>query len=189
MDNHWLLQRLVEQSCDLAILFLDLSGRIIGWGGGAAYVFGYEAAEIVGRPSAMLFIPGDREAGLDRHEIEVARNTGSAEDDRWMQRKDGSKFWATGVLTAIRDEAGEVAGFAKVLRNRTDLKEQIEGLRARVIELDQSGRRKDVFISTLSHELRGPLARGERKVLHGRMYLFPGDRDEGLRRYRADFEH
>ena len=158
MDTDRLLHRLVEQSCDLAIVFLDPGGQIVRWSGGAAFVFGYEADEIVGRPAGALFPSEDRQAGMDRHEIAVARIAGASEDDRWMQRKDGSLFWATGVLTSVEDESGNVIGFVKVLRNRTDLKEHVDGWKARVQALEHALHRKDVFISTLSHELRGPLA-------------------------------
>jgi signal transduction histidine kinase len=75
-----------------------------------------------------------------------------------MSRPDGSNFWATGALMALRDDAGRVVGFGKILRNRTDLREQIETLRNRVEALETADQRKDVFLSTLAHELRNPLA-------------------------------
>jgi two-component system CheB/CheR fusion protein len=158
MDTQLFMQRLVEQSCDLAITFLDPSGRIIVWSGGAEYVFGYRGDEAEGQPAGILFVPKDREAGVDRHEQALAAAAGSAEDDRWMQRKDGSQFWANGVLTSIKDPSGGLLGFVKILRNRTDLKEQLEVSHARGQRLEESVRRKEVFLSTLSHELRAPLA-------------------------------
>jgi two-component system CheB/CheR fusion protein len=75
-----------------------------------------------------------------------------------MLRKDGSRFWATGALISLRDPDGNLLGFAKIMRNRTDLKEQIETLRNYAVRMDQEARRRDVFLSTLSHELRNPLA-------------------------------
>jgi PAS domain S-box-containing protein len=158
VDSERLLHRLVAQSSDIAIVFVDPGGRITGWSGGAAYVFGYAPEEVVGGPAAVLFPAEDREAGVDRHEMDLAKTAGAAEDDRWMRKKDGSTFWANGVLTAVRDEDGSLLGYVKLLRNRTDLKEQVEGWRARVLALEQSIQRKDIFLSTLSHELRGPLA-------------------------------
>ena len=158
MDQDRLLLGLVDQSCDFAIVFLDTGGTIVGWSRGAEYVFGHSEADAVGKPAGILFTAQDRAAGLDIHEMQVASQVGAAEDDRWMERADGSLFWAVGVLTAIKDESGRLLGYVKMLRNRTDLKEQLEGLRSQVAALEQSGSRKDVFISTLSHELRGPLA-------------------------------
>src|SRR5690606_10053109 len=77
---------------------------------------------------------------------------------RWLQRADGSRFWAIGVLLPLRDASGEIAGFAKVVRNRTDIREQLDVLRNRAEAAEVESRRKDVFLSTLSHELRNPLA-------------------------------
>src|SRR5512138_1546187 len=89
MHAGFLVQRLLEQSCDLAIVLLDPAGQITSWSGGAEFVFGYRPGEVEGRPAAILFLPKDREAGIDRHEQALAAASGSAEDDRWMQRKDG----------------------------------------------------------------------------------------------------
>jgi PAS domain S-box-containing protein len=153
-----LYRRLLEQTCDFAIAFLDLDGTVIQWSGGGEFVFGYPRVEVEGKNFSLLFVPEDREGGVDRHEIAVARTAGSAEDDRWMQRKDGSRLWVNGVLTAIKGDEDEVIGYVKVMRNRTDLREQSDELRSQVQALKQALHRKDVFISTLSHELRGPLA-------------------------------
>jgi signal transduction histidine kinase len=88
----------------------------------------------------------------------TARVNSTAEDDRWLERGDGSRFWATGLMVALRDNDGKLLGFGKILRSRTDLWEQVETLRNRIDDLDATSRRKDVFLSTLSHELRNPLA-------------------------------
>jgi two-component system CheB/CheR fusion protein len=79
-------------------------------------------------------------------------------NDRWLLRSDGSRFWASGSTTALRDDEGNVIGFGKTLRNRTDLKEQIETLRNRAEALMKADEHKNIFLSTLSHELRNPLA-------------------------------
>ena len=75
-----------------------------------------------------------------------------------MGRQDGSRFWAAGVLTAVRDEGGRLLGFGKVLRNRTDMREQLDTLRNQAQALTDANYQKDAFLSTLSHELRNPLA-------------------------------
>jgi PAS domain S-box-containing protein len=153
-----LLGLTAEQSLGHAILLLDPGGRITWWSPGAEHIFGYAADEILGQSAAWLFVAEDNEKGLAEHEMAVAIEHGSAEDDRWQLRRDGSRFWASGALIALRDPDGSLIGFAKVLRNRTDLKEQLETLRNQAVQAHQEARRRDVFLSTLSHELRNPLA-------------------------------
>jgi PAS domain S-box-containing protein len=157
-DTATLLRLLAEQTREHAIIILDTESRIQWWNGGAERIFGITTEEAIGQPLSRLF-PADQVAiGAPELEIAVARTDSPAEDDRWLVRKDGSTFWAIGVLTALRDERGELVGFGKVLRNRTDLREQVETLRNQVGALELSHRHKDEFLSMLSHELRNPLA-------------------------------
>jgi PAS domain S-box-containing protein len=152
-----LLTLLAEQSAEHAIIFIDLEGRVTWWSPGAERIFGMPASEIVGQDMSRLFTEGQVAQGVPQHEIAVASAGSAAEDDRWLQRADGSRFWAIGVLMPLRGEGGEVIGFAKLLRNRTDIKEQLESLRNRADAAAAASRRKDIFLSTLSHELRNPL--------------------------------
>lgn len=152
-----LLQRLVEQSRDHALILLDPGGRILEWLAGSERMFGYTAAEMVGQTMERLFTPEDLKFGAALHEREVAKSVGKGEDDRWLVRKDGTRIWVTGVLTALRD--GErVIGFGKVLRDRTDLRTQIEALENRAAALAASNERRRLFLSKLAHELRNPLS-------------------------------
>jgi two-component system CheB/CheR fusion protein len=153
-----LLRMLGEQSGEHVVLLFDPSGRITWANPGAERTFGYPPGELPGMEGVALFVPEDVEGGLARHEIEVALRNGIAEDDRWQRRRDGSRFWAVGALVALHDEAGRVVALAKLLRDRTDLKEQLEALRNHATALAEGARRKDAFLSTLSHELRNPLA-------------------------------
>lgn len=153
-----LLRLLMDQMKEHALLLVDPGGIITWWSGGAELVFGLDKREAVGRSFSILFTPEDQSAGIPDYELAVARTQGTAEDDRWMGRLDGSRFWATGVLTAARDGDGRVLGFGKVLRNRTDLREQLDTLRNQAQALTDANYQKDVFLSTLSHELRNPLA-------------------------------
>jgi PAS domain S-box-containing protein len=153
-----LLRLLVEQSDEHAILFLDLEGRVTWWSPGAERIFGIPASEIVGQHGSRLFTEEQVAEGVPEHELAVAEKGSAAQDDRWLVRANGSRFWAIGVLLPLCDERGELIGFAKVLRNRTDLKEQLESLRNQAESASASNRRKDIFLSTLSHELRNPLA-------------------------------
>lgn len=177
-----LLTMLTEQSREHALLLIGLTRRVAWASPGAEYIFGYAPGTMVGLEAAVLFVPEDVERGLASHEFEVATRNGTAEDDRWQQRADGSRFWAVGALIALRDDAGRVEAYAKLLRDRTDLKEQIETLRNHALALDQSARRKDAFLSTLSHELRNPLAPLTNAMQLIRMASAPGsDIDYPLR--------
>jgi two-component system CheB/CheR fusion protein len=153
-----LLRLLPRQSKAHAVILLDTAGRVVEWSAGAEEIFGYATAEMIGQTITGLFAPEDVSRGLHDHELGVARADGAAEDDRWMVRKDGSRFWASGVMAALRDEDGQLVGFGKVLRDRTDLRGQVEALENRVAALLQADQRKNLFLGTLAHELRNPLA-------------------------------
>jgi PAS domain S-box-containing protein len=152
-----LLRLLLSQAEEHAIIFLDTKGCIVGWLAGAESVFGYTADEIVNTPFSALFTPEDLEKGVPQFELDVANANCPAEDDRWMLRKDGLRFWATGVLTPLRSADASLVGYAKILRNRTDLKQQLESLENRLSKLQKAAHRQKAFIGTLAHELRNPL--------------------------------
>ena len=149
---------LIEGAMDYAIFLIDPEGRISSWNPGAERVFGYKQDEIVGQPLARIFTPEDIEAGEPGQELQTATTSNRSEDERWQVRKDGGRFWAQGVLTALRDEQGNLRGFAKVLRDRTDMKELQETLRLRAESLIENDERKNQFLAVLVHELRNPLA-------------------------------
>jgi two-component system CheB/CheR fusion protein len=157
-DLDHLLHRLLDQTQDHATLLLDREGRIVWWSCGAEHVFGMKAEEVIGRPASLIFTPEDIERGLADHELVTARAGTSADDDRWLKRGDGTRFWATGVMIGLRDDDGRLIGFGKILRDRTDTREQMDTLRNQLVASEARSRRKDIFLTTLSHELRGPLA-------------------------------
>ncbi|HYG56237.1 MAG TPA: PAS domain-containing sensor histidine kinase [Burkholderiales bacterium] len=149
---------MLAQSEDYALFLMDAEGTITDWYHGAEHIFGFTAEEIVGQSARRLFNKEDLDRGAADHEMEVARTTRRAEDDRWHVRKDGTLFWGSGVLIALYDAAGRMAGYAKVVRNRTDVKAQTEALENQVRALEASAERTRVFLGTLAHELRNPLA-------------------------------
>lgn len=110
---------LVENVHDHAIFPLDGAGNIAGWNRGAARMVGYEAGEIVGWPYAQLCSPESTTGGELEGELRLARSEGQAASRRWYVRRDGARFWADGVLTAMRDERGQVSGFTQLLRDTT----------------------------------------------------------------------
>lgn len=153
-----LLTRLLLQNGDYGLILWGTDFRITGWHMGATRIFGYAADEIVGLPAEVLFTPEDASIGQERFEAEVAARCGASENARWMIRKDGVRFWATGVLMPLTDDEGRLAGYAKIVRNQTDLRGQITALENQLAGLREAERRKDEFLGRLAHELRNPLA-------------------------------
>lgn len=111
---------LVQSVKDYAILMLDPSGRVTSWNEGAQRIKGYTAEEIVGRSFTTFYDEDAVASGFPQYELDTAAATGRFEDESWRVRKDGSRFWANVVITALRDEQGELVGFAKVTRDLTE---------------------------------------------------------------------
>jgi PAS domain S-box-containing protein len=153
-----LLALLFDRVEEYSLFFLTPDGRVSHWFPGAEHVYGYTAAEIVGQSGSKLFNEDDRRRGADQYELELARTLGRSEDDRWHVRKDGTLFWGSGVMFALHDAAGALIAFAKLSRNRTDVKTQTETLENRVKGLTGREERNKTFLATLAHELRNPLS-------------------------------
>jgi two-component system CheB/CheR fusion protein len=153
-----LLYLLAEQSSEHAFILVDPEGRITWWSLGAENIFGTRSSDILGQSISVIFTPEDLQNGIPAQELEMARSTGKAEDDRWQLRSDGSRFWATGIMIPLRDAEGKLLGFGKVIRNRTDLKEQLELLRSQLEASGAAEKQTSAFLGTLAHELRNPLA-------------------------------
>jgi PAS domain S-box-containing protein len=149
---------MVENVEDIAIFAMDLAGRIVHWNVGAAHILGYESAEILGQPLERIFMPDDVAAGAPQQELREAAAMGRAADERWHVRKDGSTFWALGIVVPLRDGSGEHVGYGKFLRDRTDLKQLQETLLAQNETLKQADEAKNLFLAALAHELRNPLS-------------------------------
>lgn len=123
-----LLDLFLSTTEDYGIIFLDPDGRVRRWSRGAERLFGFRPDEVEGTPALQIFVPPDRQAGVPEIELQVARDQGRAEDERWHVRKDGSRFWASGVMVALR-ENGVLQGFAKVVRDFTDRRQLEEAVR------------------------------------------------------------
>ena len=146
-----LWQVITANVTDYAIFMLSAEGKIATWNAGAERILGYTESEIIGHDFAEIFTPADHNKEQPQTELRLARERGRAEDERWHVRKDGSTFWASGVVTPLWDKNGGLRGFAKVLRDITHRKHLEEQLR-------EENRRKDEFLAMLSHELRNPLS-------------------------------
>ena len=120
---------LVEQVRDYAIFMVDSDGRVTTWNEGVRRLLGYDEREFLHEPGAILFTPEDRAKGEPERELQTAAQTGHASDDRWLVRKDGSRFWATGSTARVNDQAGKLIGYSKVFRDRTQEKEAQDRLR------------------------------------------------------------
>jgi PAS domain S-box-containing protein len=123
------LRLLVEDVKDYAIFRLDPQGRVASWNAGAQRMKGYQAEEIIGQHFSRFYPPEDVERGKTAHELTVAAEEGRFEDEGWRARKDGSRFWANVVITALRGPAGDLVGFSKVTRDITARKQAEEALR------------------------------------------------------------
>ena len=113
---------MVKSVTDHAVIGIDLEGRILSWNAGAEIIFGYVKEDIVEKHFSILFTPEDRQSGVPERELENARTRGSAGDFRWQLRKDGSRFWASGFVNPLRDEAGNLIGCVKVVHDATEKK-------------------------------------------------------------------
>jgi PAS domain S-box-containing protein len=123
------LRLLVQGTTEYAIFMLDPQGRIATWNAGAERHKGYKAHEIIGQHFTRFYPQEAVERGWPAHELKVAQAEGRFEDEGWRLRKDGSQFWANVVITALRDEHGELRGFSKVTRDLTARKQAEESLR------------------------------------------------------------
>jgi PAS domain S-box-containing protein len=122
-------RNLIAQVKDYAIFTTDPRGVIATWNEGCKNVLGFDQDEFVNEHIKMLFTPEAVASGAADKEMEVAIKKGSASDDRWMMRNDGERFWCSGITTAVRDEAGNLTGFVKVMRDLTERKQLEEHLR------------------------------------------------------------
>ncbi|WP_028732709.1 hybrid sensor histidine kinase/response regulator [Rhizobium leguminosarum] len=131
-------RRLVQGVSDYAIYMLDPDGNVSSWNFGAERIKGYRPQEIIGRHFSTFYTPEDREAGLPETALSLARAEGRFEREGWRVRKDGSRFWASVVIDVIRDDDGDVLGFAKITRDITEKMETQRALEQAREELFQS---------------------------------------------------
>ena len=168
----------IEKVRDYGIFALDQNGMVTSWNLGAERIKGWRAEDILGRHFSS-FYPSETRDYLPEEMLERARKNGSAEDEGWRVRKDGSRFWANVVITALRDERGKLRGFAKVTRDITERRRSEEALKAAREEAEAASRAKSEFLSRTSHELRTPL-----NAILGFGQLLEIDEDDFARNHR-----
>lgn len=140
----------VESVVDYAFILFDPECRVAAWNIGAERVLGYTSNEIIGQSGAVFFVPEDRESGEFERELAAALRDGRADDERWHIRKDGSRFRASGTLTALRGPQNQVIGFAKVMRDVT-AREQAR------LNTEQALRERMVILKEVHHRVKNNL--------------------------------
>ena len=149
--NEEIFRRLVTTVGEYAIFMLDVEGNVISWNAGAQRIKGYRESEIVGQSFRRFYPPEEQATGHPEHNLEVALREGSFAEEGWRIRNDGSRFWASVVITPVYDEAGRHLAFAKVTRDQTESREH-EKERQRAIAQQAH------LLSVTAHELRNPTA-------------------------------
>ena len=155
---------LVEGVRDYAIYSLDPKGYVQSWNSGAERIKGYTADEIIGRHFSTFYTPEDAGRRLPWEVLRIAEEEGHYEGEGWRVRKNGTRFWSSVVVTAIRDEEGTLTGFSKVTRDISDrkrlmdeIKRHAEELELRITEREQTNAELEAFSYSVSHDLRAPL--------------------------------
>jgi PAS domain S-box-containing protein len=150
--------QLIDSLQDYSIFTLDKDLLINSWSSGSKQIFGYETDEVIGSHFDIIFIEEDKRDGIPEIEIKKAIKDGRAVDNRWHIRKDGSKFYAYGLVFPLTGLEGELLGYVKILRDLTERKKTEEAIKKYVQELEELNTHKESILAILSHDLRSPLA-------------------------------
>jgi PAS domain S-box-containing protein len=130
-----MMQLLIEHVKEYAIIFLDPKGRVLTWNSAAQHLKGWEADEIIGQHFSRFYTPEDNEKDKTRMELEAAARDGRFEDEGWRIRKDGTRFWANVIITALRGQDGALRGFGKVTRDLSERRATEEKIKQQAREI------------------------------------------------------
>ena len=151
------LNLMIESALDYAILSLDANGMLTSWNTGAELIFGYKADEVIGQDANIIFTPEDREQGTPEYELSMATSQGRASDERWHVRKNGERFYASGILASMHDSNGSIRGFIKIARDMTKERQAQEMLIEARNAAEAANIAKTEFLANMSHEIRTPM--------------------------------
>ncbi|HAH23490.1 MAG TPA: hypothetical protein DCL77_07000 [Prolixibacteraceae bacterium] len=150
--------QIIDSLQDYAIFTTDKELRINSWNTGSSRIFGYESEEVIGNPCEVIFTEEDRKNNIMKIKIETALKEGRVADSRWHVHKDGSLFWAYGVIFPLMGDDGELLGYVKILRDLTERKKSEDAIQKYIKELEELNKHKENILAILSHDLRSPLS-------------------------------
>jgi PAS domain S-box-containing protein len=161
-EAHERYRMIVESAVDYAIFTCGLDGRVTSWNSGAEAILGYTPEQIVGQPCARIFLADDVAADVPEAEMLSARTGVSVRAERWHRRRDGTRFWSSGRMVPLRNRRGEVAGFLKILYDRTVEKDARDALEALNAELESRVEERTRELAAANERLRAEIAERER---------------------------
>ena len=182
-------RKAIEDIRDYAIFMVDTDGLVTNWNVGAQHILGYTEEEILGKDGAKFFTPEDRARAVPSKELATAAMSGRAEDERWHLRRNGSRFWASGVVTPVRNGDGKLIGFSKVMRDMTErnkLTEERDRFFALsmdmlcIVRLDGSFQR----VNPAFHEVLG-FTEEELLTMTAFQLVHPDDREKTMKEYEG----
>src|SRR5690606_31022668 len=159
--------QILDSLNDYSVFTVDQDLKINSWNSGATKLFKYTVADILGKPFHTIFIEDDKINGIPQQESQEAFITGKSNDTRWYTTKDGTAFYADGLLFPLKNEKNERIGYVKVLRDITERKASEDAIQKYAKELEELNTHKENVLAILSHDLRSPLA----GIIQGAEYL------------------
>jgi PAS domain S-box-containing protein len=148
--NSVLFRQLVESAKDYAIFTTDMKGKITSWNSGAQRLLNFSSDDAIGMHADSLFIPEDRARNEPQKELDLAKDQGHAANERWHIKRDGGRFWGSGVVTPLLNRKGQQIGFLKIMRDLTERKRMENRLSQKTDELEQ-------FCHVVAHDLQAPI--------------------------------